>query len=135
MTLTERKYYANRRIESALENYEAARMLNEKKFYNSAMSRLYYAVFYAVNALLMFNGYSPKTHSATRSLFSQHFIKTKEFDIKYSKLLAEFYDNRQKGDYDAVYTFSQKDIDSLFPAAKQMIDEIEKYVSDQMKNS
>lgn len=135
MTLEERIDYSKRRVDSAYENLEVAKLLVEKEFYNAAISRLYYATFYVVNALLVLNGFSVKTHSTTRSVFSQHFIKTRKFDIGYGKLFAELFYKRQKGDYDAIYNFSKEEVDLLFPASEQMIDEIATSVLNQIQNS
>ena len=55
MTNEERREYVKYRIESARKTFEAAKVLSENGFWNSAVNRLYYAVFYAVNALLVLN--------------------------------------------------------------------------------
>lgn len=74
---TDDKYvYVKYRIESAFNAYEAAKVLAENGFWNSAVNRLYYAVFYAVNALLVQNEIHASSHSGTRSQFSLFFIKT-----------------------------------------------------------
>ncbi len=55
MTLSsdEKLEYVAYRIKTAYKTYEAANVLAETGFWNSAVNRLYYAVFYAVNALLV----------------------------------------------------------------------------------
>ena len=105
MTPEERKQYVKYRIDSAYKTVEAAKLLAEKGFWNSAINRLYYAIFYAVNALLVLNDIPTKSHSATKSKFSQHFIKTGKVDKKYGKLLAQLYDWRQKGDYENIFDY------------------------------
>ena len=55
MTNEERIEYVKYRIESAYKTYDAAKVLAENGFWNSAVNRLYYATFYAVNALLVLN--------------------------------------------------------------------------------
>jgi hypothetical protein len=50
MTSKERIEYVNYRLESAFKTFDAAKVLAENNFWNSAINRLYYAVFYAVNA-------------------------------------------------------------------------------------
>lgn len=78
MTNEERREYAKYRIESAHKTLEAAKVLSENGFWNSAVNRLYYAVFYAVNALLVLNEIQTKSHSATKSQFSLHFVKNRK---------------------------------------------------------
>jgi uncharacterized protein (UPF0332 family) len=49
MTQEERKEYVKYRIESAFKTVEAAKVLADRGFWNSAVNRLYYAIFYAAN--------------------------------------------------------------------------------------
>jgi len=51
MKKEERSEYARNRIETAYKTAEAAKLLADNGFWNSAVNRLYYALFYAVNAL------------------------------------------------------------------------------------
>ena len=44
----------------ACNTFKAARVLVQNGFWNSAINRLYYSVFYAVNALLVLNGIDSK---------------------------------------------------------------------------
>jgi uncharacterized protein len=55
MTREERLEYSKNRIETVYKTVDAAKLLAENGFWNSAINRLYYAVFYAVNALLVVN--------------------------------------------------------------------------------
>lgn len=68
--------------------------------YSSACNRAYYAIFYAASALLFSKGLSYSKHSAVISAFRQHFIKTGEFDGKWSKAYEFIMSSRQLGDYD-----------------------------------
>lgn len=121
MTPEERNEYVKYRIESAYKTVDAAKVLAEKGYWNSAVNRLYYAVFYAVNALLVLNDIETKSHSATKSKFSLHFVKTGRFDKKYGKLLAELYDWRQKGDYENIFDYDSESVKPLFEPVTEMI--------------
>jgi uncharacterized protein (UPF0332 family) len=72
----ERQEYVRYRLESANTTFDAARVLAENGFWNSAVNRLYYSLFYAVNALLVLNSIQTKSHSSTKSKFSEYFVKT-----------------------------------------------------------
>lgn len=128
MTLEERTEYAKYRIESAYNTLEAARILANNGFWNSAVNRLYYSVFYSVNALLFFNEIQTKSHSATKSQFSLYFVKTGKIDKKYGQLLAQLSDWRQKGDYDNMFDYDEKSVLPLFGPVEEMIELIEKLV-------
>ncbi len=52
MMKEEKQEYVQYRLETARKTFEAARVLAEHGFWNSADNRLYYALFYSINALL-----------------------------------------------------------------------------------
>jgi uncharacterized protein (UPF0332 family) len=128
MTPEERKQYVKYRIDSAYNTVEAAKLLADRGFWNSAINRLYYAIFYAVNALLVLNDIPTKSHSATKSKFSQHFIKTGKIDKKYGKLLAQLYDWRQKGDYENIFDYDEESVKPLFEPVNEMIEIIDQEI-------
>lgn len=103
-----KKRYAKYKIEAAYRTFDAARVLAENGFWNSAVNRLYYSLFYAVNALLVMNEIQTKSHSGSRAQFSNLFVKTHKFDIKYGKLYSQLFDWRQKGDYDNIFDMIQR---------------------------
>ena len=74
MNLEERNEYIRYRIETAYKTFDAAKMLADNEFWNSSVNRLYYSLFYAVNALLVLNEIKTKTHSSIKSQFSLHFM-------------------------------------------------------------
>jgi uncharacterized protein (UPF0332 family) len=129
MNLDDRNEYVKYRIESAKKTFEAAKVLAENNFWNSAVNRLYYAVFYAVNALLVMNEIQTKSHSATKSQFSLNFVKTGKFDKKYGKLLSELFDWRQKGDYENIFDYDNDSVQPLFKPVHEMIELIEKEIN------
>jgi uncharacterized protein (UPF0332 family) len=59
----EKTEYVRYRIETAYKTLEAAKILAENGFWNSAVNRLYYSLFYAVNAILVLNAIQVKSHS------------------------------------------------------------------------
>lgn len=121
MTKEERIEYVNYRLKSAYSTFDAAKILAENNFYNSAINRLYYSLYYAVNALLVLNEIQTKSHSATKSKFSLHFIKTGTFERKYGLLLSELFDWRQKADYGNIFEYDKETVEPLFDPVLDMI--------------
>ncbi len=128
MTSEERLEYARNRLETAYKTLQAAKLLLDNGHYNSAINRLYYSVFYAVNALLVVNRINPQSHSGVKSQFSLYFIKTGKLDLKFGKLLARLYDWRQKGDYENLFDFDSETVSELFEPVTEMIQIIEKEI-------
>ncbi|HKK62907.1 MAG TPA: HEPN domain-containing protein [Bacteroidales bacterium] len=125
MTLSEKDEYVKYRMESARQTYDAAKVLASEGFWNSAVNRLYYSAFYAINALLVLNDIQSKSHSGTKSQFSLHFIKTGKFDKKFGQLFSELFDWRQKGDYDNIFDYDKESVEPLFEPVLELIDIID----------
>ena len=129
MNIEDKHQYVTYRVDSAFNAFLAAKVLAENGFWNSAVNRLYYAVFYAVNALLVHNDINASSHSGTRSQFSLHFIKNGKLDIKFGKLLAELYDWRQKGDYENIFDYNAESVKPMFSLVLEMIEAINKEIN------
>lgn len=78
-----------------------------------------------MSALLTANGIQAKTHGALKGNFALHFVKTGILDPKFSKLLSELFDNRQKGDYGNAASFEAETIRTYFEPVHEMIEQIE----------
>jgi uncharacterized protein (UPF0332 family) len=65
------------RLKKSDETFEDERLLVETKHWTSVINLLYYAVFYAISALLLKENIYSKTHSGLKSKFNQ-LIKEKK---------------------------------------------------------
>jgi uncharacterized protein len=90
MNQDERQQYVSCRLESAKTTFNAASVLVENGFWNSAVNRLYYSLYYAVNAVLVMQNIHTKTHAGTKTKFSEYFVKTGKFDKKYGRCYPNF---------------------------------------------
>jgi uncharacterized protein (UPF0332 family) len=63
-------------VERAQTSMAAATSLHEDSFYNYAVSRAYYAMFYVASAALLSRGLRFKRHGALVATFGEQFIKT-----------------------------------------------------------
>ena len=63
-------------MEKAENRLKAAESLFELGYYDDVVSRAYYAVFHAVQALFLTEGEKAETHKGVLTLFSLLFIKT-----------------------------------------------------------
>jgi uncharacterized protein (UPF0332 family) len=64
-----------------------------------AVSRFYYAAFYAARALLATRQLDSSKHSGVISLFQRHFVKTGLFSKEKAQALPRSFEKRQKTDY------------------------------------
>jgi len=118
----------NYRIARAKDTYEDASILAEREKWNSTINRLYYAVYYAVMALLLYADIKPTTHNGAKSNFSEYFIKTGKIDSKYGKLYSQLFTWRQKGDYDDLFDFHKDNVEPYFEPVNDFISMIESII-------
>ena len=76
MTVGNKSAYIQYRFKRSQESFEEALIMIQNSRWNAAVSRLYYACYYAVIALLLKNNIETRTHSGVRTKFSDIFIKT-----------------------------------------------------------
>ena len=87
------------RMERAWETLEEARLMFSSNHLHGAANRLYYACFYAVNALLAQNNMASSRHSGVASLFHRYFVKNKIVPVEFGKFYSKIFDDRTEGDY------------------------------------
>lgn len=107
---------------------EADVLLREGMSHRSVMNRMYYAMFYAVLALLQDKQAGTSKHSGAISLFDREFIKTGIFDKEFSKALHRAFELRQKGDYMEQTEVTKQDIDEIRPKAVNFVNKAEAYL-------
>ncbi|MBI4766067.1 MAG: HEPN domain-containing protein [Deltaproteobacteria bacterium] len=114
------------RIKQARESIQEAKVLWDQGMSNrSVMNRLYYAMFYAVLALLQEKQLGTSKHYGAISLFDREFVKSGLIDTEYSKALHTAFILRQKGDYLEEAEVSLADIEEIFPQAESFVGLVE----------
>ena len=93
------------------------------------MNRLYYAAFYAVSALLHNYGYTAKSHTGAKYLFSLHFVKTQLFSIDDGVLYSKLEAYRNNGDYDDMFDFDKETVEPLLEPTINFIKRIETIIN------
>ena len=116
------------RIHRAHETLEEAELMRKETHFNTCVNRLYYACFYAVLALIEKNGYGSSKHSGVRSLFNQHFVKTKIISIEDGRLYNRLFDARQEGDYIDFVCFDNATVEPWLNQVKKFIENISELI-------
>ena len=107
---------------------EADVLLQSTMSLRSVMNRLYYAMFYAVLALLQEKEMGTSKHSGAIALFDREYVKTGSFPKEMSKALHRAFTLRQKGDYMEETEVTTKDIEEIRPMAEEFVSVVEKYL-------
>ncbi len=97
------------RINRADEAIQEARLMANDCHYNAAINRLYYACFYAVQALLVKHGILSSTHAGVKTMLGMHFVSKGVIDVEYGKTFSRLFEIRHSGDYDD-FVYCDKDM-------------------------
>jgi uncharacterized protein (UPF0332 family) len=89
-----------RLLEKADHALMVAESLYKQGFPQDAASKIYYAMFYAAQALLKAEDIDVVKHSAVESALGYYFAKTGRFDPKYHRMLINARKVREIVDYD-----------------------------------
>lgn len=123
------------RIRQAWEDLAVAKKICDGETPSRAVvNRLYYACFYAVCALLAARGMDESKHTGVRSQFSQHFVRTGEFEVGLAKFFNRLFDARLQCDYEQRdVEVSQETLASWLLSAEQFIESVDNYLKNQEK--
>jgi len=117
-------------LEKAERKLKVAEKLLRSDDYEDAVSRAYYAVFHAVQALLLTEGERAGTHKGVVTLFGLLFVKTGKFKKDLGKYLANLKDERESGDYEVFSYIDRETAETAIEEAKEFIRETQAYLKD-----
>jgi len=115
-------------IERSRKYLKSARLLLNEGDFESSVSRVYYAMFFSVEALLLNKGLSFSSHKGVISAFGEHFVKTKIFPKEMSKELNRAFQKRQISDYDFTFSISEDDAERTLENGNVFVDTVVKYL-------
>lgn len=117
---------AKYRLEKAGNTLSDARRYANDATLESTVNRIYYAMFYAVNALLITKELSSSKHSGVRALFNKEIVNKGLIEKQWGEFYADMFDRRQKGDYTDFVQFEKRDIEIWLEKADEFITIIER---------
>lgn len=118
---------AKHRMSQAEESLKSAQD-TLKTSLKTSVNRSYYAIFYAMRAILALESFDSKKHSGIMSAFRQRFIKTGKLASELSDILGEAFDVRTDSDYEDFYVVSEEDAKLQAENASKFIDAIQNYL-------
>lgn len=125
----ERGVLAKYRLQRARKTLSDAEKYLEGVSLNSTVNRIYYAMFYAVNALLILKGLSSSKHSGVRALFNREFVNKGLVSKEDGRFYFEMFKRRQTGDYRDFVEFEKGDVEKWLIRAKEFVKKIEEVAS------
>ena len=122
----ESKNLVKHRLERARDTLLDAQKYFKDATLNSTVNRIYYAMFYAVNGLLISKGLSSSKHSGVRALFNKEFVSKGTVKKNWGKFYSEMFNNRQEGDYADYVELKRQDVEKWLNKAEEFVKTIEK---------
>jgi uncharacterized protein (UPF0332 family) len=116
------------RVGRAFECLDEATILADKKHYNACVNRLYYACFYAVNALLASKGLSSAKHAGVRGLFNQHYVKTEIIPRDLAAVFNDLFESRQESDYQDFFVVEKEAALEFIAPAERFVKHVATYL-------
>lgn len=112
------------RLQQAEDALREGQLLRQGKFYKGAVNRFYYAMFYAVLALLITRQLGTSKHSGAISLFDREFVKPGIFDKEMSMWLHSAFELRLEADYAELVEISAETADECAQQASIFLEKI-----------
>ena len=105
-------------LDKAQRSLQAAQGLLNQQFYDFAVSRAYYAMFYVAEALLDAQELSFSSHAGVISAFGQYLARPGVVPIELHRQLIDAQALRTRADYDVSPNLSQQDAQALIAQAE-----------------
>lgn len=116
------------RLEQAHATLREAEILLNESALRGAINRTYYAMFYAVLALLATKRIGTSKHSAIIAAFDREFVKTGVFARELSRSLHLAFDRRQTHDYGEMIPIDRQTAEETLANARSFVSQVEAYL-------
>ncbi len=117
------------RLARAREALEEAQLLEQAGHHLSAISRLYYACFYAASALLRSEGLSASSHGGVATLLHTHWVVSGRLPRSMGRFYHRMFVRRQQSDYGETPDFGRAEAEAWLPLATEFVQTIENLLS------
>ncbi|MGV8122939.1 MAG: HEPN domain-containing protein [Candidatus Xenobiia bacterium LiM19] len=107
---------------------EAHYLLSAGMSLRSVLNRVYYAMFYAVLAILIYEPYSSSKQSGVISYFNRRFIKEGIFPKSIGETFQDAFELRQDGDYKEFFELPEDKVVDILTKSEHFIEEIRAYL-------
>ena len=118
-------------VEKAHTAKDAAALLLDNGFYDGAISRAYYGMFYLAKAALLSKGVETSSHHETNGSFGREFAKTSLLPRKLHAFLLEAQGERSDADYLLQSSFEREDAEAQIENLSVFLSEVEAYLAEQ----
>lgn len=116
------------RFKRAKEDLQAACVNIENGFFKAAINRSYYAIFHAIRAVNVLDGFDASKHSSVIAHFNQYHVHTGDFEKGTYKIIDSAYRIREKCDYSDFFVVSKEEAQEQYQKAVEFLSYVEKFL-------
>ena len=128
--------FAKYRLNKAKETLETAeKIFKDGKDFTSANNRAYYAIFYAIRAVLAIEEIDFKRHKDVLAYFNKEYVNKEIFPKMIGRKIAQAQRIREDSDYDDDYEPSWDKTKQQIETAKELVELVEEYINNYYKQS
>ena len=120
--------YVRLRLRLAKEKIKASQLLANNGNYRDAISRAYYAIYYAAKAFLLYHGQDPYSHKGVSVLFHKFCATHKKPDASFAKILSVLQEARLDADYKEKVRLTNRDAKEAIDMAQSFLKEIQRLI-------
>jgi uncharacterized protein len=129
----EERAYVRYRLEKAKETLAEARLLVSTGHLATAVSRLYYACFYCVSALLLCEAKRVSKHTGVRALFDRDWVNTGKVAVPIGKFYRQMCRERQKADYADLAVFDPSEVKLWLQEAEGFVAQVSALAEERLR--
>jgi uncharacterized protein (UPF0332 family) len=125
-----RQQLINYRIEQARATAREAEFLLNNDMLRGAMNRIYYSMFYMLQALSLKFQFESSKHAQLLGWFNKTFIHSGKINVRFSKIITKGYNLRTQGDYATIYVLDKHELLEMYSEMNEFIEEIERLLKE-----
>ena len=113
----------------AKQTYNNAKMCFDNGFYRDCINRSYYAVFYAIRAVLALDSIDFKRHKDVVAYFNKEFVAQGKFPGEMGRRLARLKMKREESDYSDFFIASADEAQTQIQSVEYILPLIKEYLA------
>ena len=120
------------RVEQAKESLGASKIMLENHMIKDSINRSYYAVFYALKAILAIEEKDFKRHKDVVAYFNKMYVATGKFSRELGRMIAKLQQLREKSDYDDFFIASKEEAERQLLNAKYFVSVVDQFIKNEI---
>lgn len=116
------------RYNLAVETLETAKLNFDNMKFRDSINRSYYAVFYAIRAVIALDSVDFKGHKQVVNYFNKEYIATERFPKELGKRIGRLKTKREASDYDDFFIASKEETQEQIETAEYALPLIKAYL-------